>query len=126
MSGLEASMEPHVISEGGRNFGEVHRAGRTSFTTLILKRGMTETRHLWTWFQGVANGSYAYRLNARVVMLKSDQDTEDATGPLVFEFANCMPIKFRAADLSASSNEIGIEEIHLNHEGMKLIPGDAT
>lgn len=125
VTGFEASMEPFTFQEGGRNWGEVHRAGKTTFATLVLKRGMTDDRGLWTWFQGVANGAYAYRLNATVTMLAPDQPVEDAKGVLGWEFANCLPIKLKAADLSSSSSEIGIEELHLNHEGMTLSGGGA-
>lgn len=123
-TGFEASMEPHTIAEGGRNWGEIHRAGKTTFATLVLKRGMSEGRDLWSWFEGVANGAYAYRLNARVVLLAPDQGADEAKGVLRWEFANCLPVKFKAADLSATSTEIGIEELHLNHEGMRLMDAD--
>lgn len=121
VSGFEASMEPHTITEGGRNWGEIQRAGKTNFATLVFKRGMTSDRGLWTWFHGVANGAYAYRLNARVVMMGADQDTATSKGQLRWEFANCLPIKLKAADLSSTSTEIGIEELHVNHEGMRLM-----
>lgn len=125
VSGFEASMEPHTIAEGGRNWGEVHRVGKTTFATLLLKRGMTSDRGLWTWFQGVAGGAYSYRLNARVVMLDAAEDVL-GSGVMGWEFANCLPIKLKAADLSSSSSEIGIEELHLNHEGMTLMEGART
>ena len=69
---------------------------------------------------GVAGGAYAYRLNARVVMMGAAEEV-NGTGLLRWEFANCLPIKLKAADLSSSSTEIGIEELHLNHEGMRLM-----
>lgn len=119
-SGLEATMEPKVIPEGGRNFGEHQRAGRTTFSTLVLKRGMTENRDLWIWFDAVANGAYAYRLNAVVTMLDPGQEVDHRDGVLQWEVANALPTKFKAADLSASSNEIGVEELHLAHEGLRL------
>ena len=124
VSGLEANMDAHSIKEGGRNWGEIQRAGRTTFATLVLKRGMTEDHGLCTWFEGVANGGYAYRLNARVVMLAGNQDTTDAKGLMRWEFANCLPVKMKAADLSSSSSELGIEELHLTHEAMRLMRGD--
>lgn len=125
VSGIEATMEPKAIAEGGRNWGEAQRAGRTTFATLVLKRGMTEDRGLWTWFQGVAGGGFAYRLNARLVMLAADQDTADPAGQLAWEFANCLPVKFKAADLTAAASEIGVEELHLAHEGLRLVPAGA-
>lgn len=121
VTGLEATMEAHTVAEGGRNWGEIQRAGKTTFATLVLKRGMTEDRGLWTWFEGVANGAYAYRLNARLVMIAPDQPAHETKGLLRWEFANCMPTKLKAADLSASSAEIGLEELHLAHEGMRLM-----
>jgi len=90
-----------------------------------LKRGMTSDRDLWTWFHGVATGIYAYRLNARVVMMGAAEDVS-GSGRLRWEFANCLPIKLKAADLSSSSTEIGIEELHLNHEGMRLMAEGET
>ncbi|MDH3661696.1 MAG: phage tail protein [Alphaproteobacteria bacterium] len=121
ITGFEASMEPHKIAEGGRNWGDVRRAGKTTFATLVLKRGMTEDRGLWRWFEGVANGGYAYRLNARVVVLAPSQAANEAVGVLRWEFANCLPVKIKAADLSATSTEIGIEELHLDHEGLRVL-----
>ena len=121
VTGFEASMEPHAIPEGGRNWGDVQRVGKTTFATLILKRGMTDDRGLWKWFNGVTTGSYAYRLNAKVTMLAPDQEVSDQDGILAWEFANCLPVKLKAADLASSNSEIGIEELHLNHEGMTLV-----
>ena len=64
-TGLEATMEPKVIKEGGRNSGAVQRAGPVTFSTVILKRGMTASRDLWRWFELVnSHRAYAYRLTA--------------------------------------------------------------
>ena len=47
VSGLEATMAPKTLREGGRNWGEVQLAGPTSFAPVILKRGITEVADLW-------------------------------------------------------------------------------
>jgi hypothetical protein len=31
-------------------------------------------------------------------------------------------VKFKAADLNAKNTEVGIEELHLAHEGLTLLP----
>jgi hypothetical protein len=31
-----------------------------------------------------------------------------------------MPVKFKAADLNARGSEVGVEELHLAHEGLAL------
>ncbi len=115
-TGLEATMEPKVIKSGGANYGPAQRAGQVSFATVILKRGMTRTRDLWQWFQMVGGGGYAYRLSAEIAM-------QDAAGNTVLTWGldNCLPVKFKAADLNAKGTEIGIEELHLAHEGLRLV-----
>jgi phage tail-like protein len=55
MTGLEATMSPRAIREGGRNFGQIQRPGPTTFGSLTLKRGITSQTDLWTWFDLVAN-----------------------------------------------------------------------
>lgn len=117
-TGLEATMEPRVIRVGGANYGAVQRAGPVSFATVVLKRGMTDTRDLWNWFQMVGAGAYAYRLQVEIEM-------RDTRGVAVVTWAlrRALPVKFKAADLNARSTEIGIEELHLAHEGLVLVAG---
>ena len=115
-TGIEATMEPKVIKAGGLNYGPAQRVGQVSFATVILKRGMTKTRDLWQWFQLVAGGGYAYRLSADIAM----QDTAGNT-VLTWALARALPVKFKAADLNAKGTEVGIEELHLAHEGLTLL-----
>ena len=115
-SGLEATMEPKVIKEGGRNYGAAQRAGPVSFSNVVLKRGITTTRDLWSWFELVSRGGYAYRLAAVITML-------DLGGNPVlrWELEKALAVKFKAADLSAQATEVGIEELHLAHEGLTQV-----
>lgn len=115
-TGLEATMEPKVIKEGGRNYGAAQRSGPVTFATVILKRGMTPTRDLWRWFELVSGGKYAYRLAATINMY-------DVSGfaKVVWRLDKAMPIKFKAADLNAKGTEVGVEELHLAHEGLRLL-----
>lgn len=119
-SGLEATMEAKVIKAGGANYGAAQRAGQVSFATVVLKRGMTSTRDLFNWFQLVAGGAYAYRLSAEIAMQNGEGKTIVTWG-----LDKCLPVKFKAADLDAKGTEIGIEELHLAHEGLRLIGGGA-
>jgi phage tail-like protein len=120
-SGLESSMEPKLIRAGGMNYGAVQRAGPVSFATVVLKRGMTRTPDLFRWYQLVAGGAYAWRLSAELVVLDTAGDTA-----LTWGLDHCLPVKFKAADLNARGGEIGIEELHLVHQGLRLFdPGSA-
>lgn len=115
-TGLEATMEPKVIKEGGRNYGAAQRAGPVTFATVILKRGLTTTRDMWTWFDLVTNQhAFAHRLAATI-------NVYDPAGNavLAWKLANALPIKFKGADLNARGTEVGVEELHLAHEGLTM------
>ena len=113
VTGLEATMEPKVIKEGGRNYGPNQRAGQVTFATVVLKRGMTTTRDLWKWFEGVTTGSYAYRLEVTITLQNMQGEAQ-----MTWQLDKAMPVKFKSADLNARNNEIGIEELHLVHQGL--------
>lgn len=115
VSGLEATMEPKAIRAGGHNYGEFQRAGMVKFATVILKRGVTTAPDLWTWFDMVGSGASAVRLRAKVVQL-------DHGGNEVLRWTmdNALPVKFKAATYTASSSEVGVEELHFVHEKLSL------
>jgi len=112
-TGLEATMEPRVIKEGGRNYGAVQRVGPVTFATVILKRGITSASDLWQWFALVNGGAYSYRLTATLSIF----DTA-GNGVTAWKLTRALPVKFKAADLNAKATEVGIEELHLVHEGL--------
>jgi phage tail-like protein len=115
-TGLEATMEPKVIKEGGMNYGVNQRCGPVTFATVILKRGMTVTRDLFHWFELVGTGAYAYRLAVTITMFDTG-----GNGVLTWKLHKALPVKFKAADLNAKGTEVGIEELHLAHEGYELL-----
>ena len=118
-TGIEATMEPKVIKAGGANYGPAQRVGQVTFATVVLKRGMTSTRDLWNWFQLVAGGSYSYRLDARITL-----QSHSGQPVLTWVLDRALPVKFKAADFNGKGTEVGIEELHLAHEGLRLeVPG---
>jgi phage tail-like protein len=116
-TGLEATMEPKVIKEGGRNYGAAQRAGPVTFATVVLKRGITPTRHLWQWFElATKNHGYAHRLNATITLMDAAGDRK-----MRWKLKKALPIKFKSPDLNAKGSEVGVEELHLAHEGLELV-----
>jgi phage tail-like protein len=112
-TGLEATMEPKAIKEGGSNFGTAQRAGPITFSTVVLKRGISTNRNLWQIFQSYGSGMIAPRLQVVISLLDGDGD------PIMgWQLDRAMPVKFKFADLNAKGTEVGIEELHLVHEGL--------
>jgi len=122
VTGLEATMEAKAIKEGGHNYGVHQRPGQVTFATVVLKRGMMESRHLWRWWalwagaDGAQNGGWgtSSRCNVAIALI---QDRRPVIG---WRLENAMPVKFRAGDLNARGTEVAIEELHLVHEGLHM------
>lgn len=114
-SGIEATMSPRAIREGGRNFGQIQRPGPTAFGSLTLKRGVTSQMDLWTWFDLVANRERFGRL------LNGNIDIYSGTSlALTWKLVNVLPVKFKSPDLSATSTQVAIEELQLAYEQITL------
>lgn len=111
-TGLEATMEAKVIKEGGRNYGAAQRVGGTTFATVVLKRGIGHP-DLFQVFNAVTTGMFAPRLQVKITVFGPD-----GTGVLAWKLDRAMPVKFKFADLNARGAEVGIEELHLVHEGL--------
>lgn len=123
VTGLEATMEPVAVSEGGRNWGQAQLPGRTTFSTVILRRGISPTRHLWQWFQHVNRhqGAYAHRMDVTITL-------EDAAGTALisWKLGRALPVKLKVPDLAAAGQELGIEELHLVFDDLIEQPGEGA
>jgi phage tail-like protein len=112
-TGLEATMEPKTIKEGGRNYGAAQRAGGTTFATVVLKRGISSNQNLYQVFNTLAIGTFAPRMQVTINLFDID-----GTAIFAWQLDRAMPIKYKFADFNARNSEIGIEELHLVHEGL--------
>src|SRR5580698_7704467 len=74
-TGLEATMEPKVIKEGGGNYGNAQRAGPITFATVVLKRGISTNRNLWQIFNSISSGMFAPRLQVVISLLDGKGNT---------------------------------------------------
>lgn len=112
-TGLEATMEPKVIKEGGRNYGTAQRAGGTTFATVVLKRGISANQNLYQIFNTLATGTVAPRMQVTINVYDLD-----GSAVMAWQLDKAMPVKYKFSDLNARNSEIGIEELHLVHEGL--------
>jgi phage tail-like protein len=125
VSGLELTMEPKAIAEGGRNWGELQRTGPTKFSPVVLKRGVTDLNHLWSWFDASTRGAnYGYRLTGTIEVYDRGRGVpsgEDGPRPvMIWQLEGVLPTRFKGPDLSSTANQVAIEELHLVHEGLTL------
>lgn len=122
VSGLEATMSPKKITEGGRNWGEIQRVGPTTFGTVTLRRGMTSLPDLYEWFDLVTRrGEHWLRLHCRIDV----HGSMTAGIVMSWHLQEVLPVKFKGPDLDAVSTRVAIEELQLVHEGLTLVrPGE--
>jgi phage tail-like protein len=120
VDGLEMTLEPKTIREGGNNTGPVHMAGQVGYGQLTLKRGMTSSFDLWTWFEAVVTGPLAGALrgSASIVVIGGD----GATPQFQFQLTGCLPVKLKAPALNGKDGLVAIEEMSLVYESMILQP----
>lgn len=120
--GLEMTMEPKTIREGGRNSGPVHMAGPIGYGQLTLKRGMTANVDLWRWFERVAGpGGGSVRGVADVVMLAADH-----TEQLRYRLGGCLPVRLKGAPMNAKEGLVAVEEMSVAYESLELVSGGAA
>lgn len=121
VTGLEVSMTPKTITEGGRNWGALQRSGPTSFSAITLKRGVTSLNDLWAWFDVTTRGAnYGYRLRGEISVLGNPRNGGEPEPVLIWRLTNVLPVKFKGPDLNATASSVAIEELELVHEGLEL------
>ena len=89
--------------------------GRLKWGDVTLKRGITEDMELWKWRQLVVDGKIKEaRTNCSIIMC--DRNYQDIAR---WDFTNAWPSKITGPNLKSDSNEFGVEEMVLVHEGSK-------
>ena len=114
--GLEMTMEPKTIREGGNPGTMIRLTGPVSYGSLTLKRGMTASFDLWDWFDAVVNDP-SLRASAEVVILSPDSSRSERAR---FLLKRCLPVKLKAPALNAKDGMVAIEEFQLAYESMSL------
>lgn len=115
--GLEMTMEPKTVREGGNNTRQIQLVGPVTYGNLTLKRGMTPNLDLWNWFR-MASGNDRRGLRAQGVVLMRNELGKPV---LRFDLGDCLPIKIKAAALNAKDGTVAIEELEIAYT--ELIAG---
>jgi phage tail-like protein len=88
--------------------------GRLTWEDISLKRGITGDMGIWKWRDDVEKGKMKdARRHGSVIMY--DRNYEELAR---WNFENGWPSKVSGPSLNAGSNDIGIEEITIAHEGI--------
>ncbi len=111
VDGLEITMEPTTIREGGGNGRQIHLVGPVSYGQLSLKRGMSETLDLWDWFDRLQT-ERNLRAEGEIHMKSPDRSKSTA----IYVLRGCLPVSLKGAALNAADGSVAIEEMQVAFE----------
>jgi len=87
--------------------------GGLKWSNITLKRGVDESLDIWKWRKDtIEKGADASRVDGKIELL-------DIAGGTIatYQFRQGWPVKYVAATLDASTNNVALEELHICHEG---------
>lgn len=120
LDGLDMTSEVKTVREGGNNLSQIHLVGPLTYGNLTLKRGMTTNLDLWKWFKAAAGGV----ADGRGTMAQGSVEIRDAanTPQLLFELADCLPVKIKGPAFNAKDGAVAIEEMQIAYGSFTVKP----
>lgn len=115
-SGLGSTTEIVEYREGGDNTTVSKLPGKTTFSDITLKRGLTTSTDLWKWRQKIVEGDVDRRSGAIVVF-----DVANQKEVARWSFSNAWPTRWEGPAFNAKGNDVAIETFVLAHEGITLV-----
>lgn len=112
-SGLGSSTEVVETREGGDNTTVRKLPGKTTYSDITLKWGLSNSRELWQWREQVIQGALQ-RKNGSVVVFDLANRTEVAR----WNFVSAWPSKWEGPAFNAKGNDIAVDTLVLSHEGI--------
>ena len=107
-------IEHKVVDEKGH---EIIRKipGRLKWGDVTLKRGITSDLQIWKWRDEVVQGKVKdARKNCTIIMI--DRELQEPVAE--WTLTNAWPSKVTGPNLKSDSNEFGVEEVTIVHEGI--------
>ncbi|GAA0435974.1 phage tail protein [Acrocarpospora corrugata] len=114
-SGLGSTTEVIENPEGGVTT-ILKMPGRTSYSDITLKWGLTDSQVLWEWRQQIIDGNVVRKSGSVVVF-----DLAGSREVARWNFTGAWPSKWEGAAYSAKGNDIAIETLVLTLEKLSRV-----
>lgn len=115
VSGLTTDSNIIEYRNGSEKFGTVRKLpGLIKYSNIVLKRGWTQDKALWTWRKLVIDGTTT-RQSGSIILL--DEARQPA---LTWNFRMGWPSKWEGPALNGKTSEVAIEMMEIAHEGLEL------
>lgn len=117
-NGISLKYEVISFKEGdGKQVVTRKRAGAPGYNEVVLKRGLTTDHTLQKWFDDVVDAATPTPYKTASIVVYDRTQKEVAR----FNFTQCWPSKVAINDLTASGNEVLVEEVTMQHEFMDWV-----
>jgi phage tail-like protein len=114
-SGLTVERDVKKVEEGGVNDRLHVLPGRSKYSDITLKHGITQSADLWDWYQvGLYDGKVK-RVNFSILLRNVEGDVLKR-----WSVIEGFPIKWEGPQLNTETNQVAIETLVIAHHGLKL------
>lgn len=124
VSGLKMNTDVIEYREGGDNITVTKTPGLVKFDPITLERGMSEDTDMWDWASKIFHmdeTSHTQKFRANVKIKLKDCRTGDVVK--IWEIPNAWISRYETGEFDATSSNVMIETMELQHEGFKKIYG---
>lgn len=112
VSGMQINTETQPLREGGVNTHEYKLPGPSSYSNLVLRKGVSDLDLLWSWYQDVINGKISRR-NGTIYLMNH-------LGVPIrwWNFVRAYPTAWEGPQFNATSSQIAVQSLTIVHEGL--------
>lgn len=127
VTGLNVSLESESLAEGGENRFQHALPTRTSYTALVLTRGLVKNSKLIAWCNDAILNYDIRPMNLLVTLLHvnrpDDSKPPDKIEPLMsWKVINAWPQKWSVSEFNAEKSEVVIETLELKYHYFEPLP----
>jgi phage tail-like protein len=112
VGGLDATTDVVEYREGGDLLGTRKFPGQTKHSNLSLKRGYTDDKQLYKWYEDVMTGR-TEKLRRNISVIQINMQGQEV---LRWNIYQAFPVKYTAPSFNAKGNDLAIETLEVAYE----------
>lgn len=120
--GLSVQVKKDTLIEGGVNEQQRILLGPSEFSDITLKRGMSDDSVFWDWISPLLEQRSSnqkiekHRRNVNILVFNQAGETMQC-----WTLIGAVPVGWKSPSLQADSSNVGIEELTIAYEGLKVV-----
>jgi phage tail-like protein len=112
VGGLDATTDVVEYREGGDLLGTRKFPGQTKHSNMSFKRGYTDDKQLYKWYEDVMTGR-TEKIRRNISVIQIDMQGQEVLRWNVYQ---AFPVKYTAPSFNAKGNDLAIETLEVAYE----------